>query len=86
MRNVRSLWEKDGSVSSNDPNNATTPMNPVATTAKFFQPTPAPFGNEFVAKPPGTNVNGQQGNAANDSTTNQNTWGGSYGSIWSFNS
>lgn len=86
MRTVRNIWEKDGNASSSDSNNANTPMNPTVNAAKFFQTTPTPFGNEFVSKAPGSNANGPSGNAVGDSTSNQNTWGGSYGSIWSFNS
>jgi hypothetical protein len=79
MRNVRSLWEKDGNSSSADPNNPAV-LNQ-ANTAKFFPPA-APFGAEFVPKAPGSNVNGQQGGAVSGS----DIWGGSYGSIWSSNS
>ncbi|KAI6177373.1 MATH domain-containing protein [Aphelenchoides bicaudatus] len=79
MRNVRSLWEKDGNSSSTDSNNPA-PLNP-ANPAKFFPPT-TPFGTEFAAKAPGSNVNGQQ----NSTVSGADIWGGSYGGIWSSNS
>jgi hypothetical protein len=87
MRNVRSLWEKDASAVQPDSSTSNVPPNPtVNVAAKFFPSAPTPFGNEFVPKTPGSNVTTQSGNASTDPSAAQNTWGGSYGSIWSFNS